>query len=66
MYSSSKNPLLDGVLIGQVGLAVAKRLEVDSGNEVTREALFTEIHPPEEIAKKTFSKPKGPGGRGPR
>lgn len=66
MYSSSKNPLLDGVLVGQLGLDVAKRLEVDSGSEVTREAIFNELHPPEETAKKTFSKPKGPGGRGPR
>lgn len=66
MYSSSKNPLLDGVLVGQVGLAIAKRLEVDSGNEVTKNAIFNELHPPEETAKKTFSKPKGPGGRGPR
>lgn len=66
MYSSSKNPLLDGVLVGELGLAIAKRLEVDSGSEVTRDAIFNELHPPEETAKKTFSKPKGPGGRGPR
>jgi len=66
MYSSSKNPFVDGVLLGQVGLTIAKRLEIDSGNEVTRDAIYSELHPPEETAKKTFSKPKGPGGRGPR
>jgi len=66
MYSSSKNPLLDGVLIGQVGLTIDKRLEVDSGSEVSRDAIYQELHPPEDTAKKTFSKPKGPGGRGPR
>jgi len=66
MYSSSKNPLVDGVLLGQVGISIAKRLEVDSGNEVTRDAIYEELHPPEETTKKTFSKPKGPGGRGPR
>lgn len=66
MYSSSKNPFLEGVLIGQVGLAIAKKLEVDSGSEVAQEVIFNELHPPEETVKKTFSKPKGPGGRGPR
>ena len=66
MYSSSKNPLVDGVLVGQMGLAIAKRLEVDSGSEVTRDAIFDEIHPPEEKAKTKFNKPKPPGGRGAR
>ena len=66
MYSSSKNPLVDGVLLGQVGISIAKRLEVDSGNEVTRDAIYEELHPQEETTKKTFSKSKGPGGRGPR
>jgi len=66
MYSSAKNPLVEGVLLDQLGLDIAKRLEVDSGSEVTPECLFKEIHPPEETAKKTFTKPKGPGGRGPR
>ena len=66
MYSSSKNPLVDGVLVGQMGLAIAKRLEVDSGTEVTRDAIFDEIHPPEEKAKTKFNKPKPPPSRGAR
>jgi hypothetical protein len=66
MYSSAKNPLLEGVIAQEIGLTIAKKLEVDSGSEVVPKILFDEIHPPEETEKKGFSKPKGPGGRGPR
>lgn len=64
LYSSCKNPLTD--IINNLGVKIIKKLEVDSGSELTEEFLYEEIHPTKNLHRPKFAKPKGPPGRGPK
>eukprot|EP01134_Creolimax_fragrantissima_P005205 CFRG5205T1 len=59
LYSSCKNDVV--AMAEGVGLNIAKKLEVSDGNDLTHDALHSEIHPPEAEAKKRISKPARPG-----
>ncbi|CAH1783027.1 unnamed protein product [Owenia fusiformis] len=64
LYSSGRAPFLD--FIEQIGLEVAKKIEIDDGKELTEDFLQDEVHPKKNVAKQKFARPKGPGGRGPK
>lgn len=65
LYSSCKGPLLDAIE-QQMGLEIVRKLEIDNASELTEEYLYDELHPKVNINREQFSKPKGPGGRGPK
>ncbi|XP_044271825.1 twinfilin [Tribolium madens] len=64
LYSSCKNPLTD--TITSLGLEIVKKLEIDSGSELTEDFLYEEIHPTKNLHRPKFAKPKGPPNRGPK
>ncbi|XP_074030318.1 twinfilin actin binding protein [Leptinotarsa decemlineata] len=64
LYSSCKNPLTD--TITSLGLIIEKKLEIDSGSELTEKYLYDELHPTNSLHRPKFEKPKGPPNRGPR
>uniref|UniRef100_U5EWR4 Twinfilin n=1 Tax=Corethrella appendiculata TaxID=1370023 RepID=U5EWR4_9DIPT len=62
MYSSCKGPFLDA--IQGLGLEIVKKLEIDSGDELTEDYFQDELHPKKILHRPQFSKPKGPPNRG--
>ncbi|XP_013408784.1 twinfilin-1 isoform X2 [Lingula anatina] len=64
LYSSCKSPVIE--MVEQLGLQVDRKLEIDSGEELSEAYLYDELHPKKNIAKQAFAKPKGPAGRGPK
>lgn len=62
MYSSCKLPFLD--TLSALGVEVAKKLEIDSGSELTEQFLQDELHPKKMLHRPAFAKPKGPPNRG--
>uniref|UniRef100_A0A8C4Z7E8 WD repeat-containing protein 82-like n=1 Tax=Gadus morhua TaxID=8049 RepID=A0A8C4Z7E8_GADMO len=62
LYSSCKNRLLDEVE-RDYQLEVTKKMEIDSGDGLTEDFLYEEVHPMEHTLKQAFSKPRGPGGK---
>lgn len=65
LYSTCKNPLMDYVE-KHLQMEIARKVEIDDGKELTSDFLYAEIHPPTNIVKKQFDKPRGPAGRGPK
>ncbi|XP_069142445.1 twinfilin-1-like isoform X2 [Argopecten irradians] len=65
LYSSCKSPLL-GVLEGQMGIELAKKLEVDDPKELAENCLYEEVHPIKTAVRNKFNRPKGPASRGPK
>ncbi|XP_021957247.1 twinfilin [Folsomia candida] len=63
LYSSCKGPLLSA-MEAQLKLAMDKRLEIDSGSELTESFLQEELHPTKSLNRPKFAKPKGPQNRG--
>ncbi|KAE8745495.1 hypothetical protein FOCC_FOCC007875 [Frankliniella occidentalis] len=63
LYSSCKAPLLSDIE-QNIGLEITKKLEIDSGSELTEEFLQDEIHPKKNLHRPKFAKPKGPPNRG--
>lgn len=64
LYSSSKAPLIESIE-SSIAAKVDKKMEVDSGKEVSEDCLIEALHPPEpETVTKKFDKPKGPPNRG--
>lgn len=63
LYSSCKAPLLNDIE-QNIGLEIAKKLEIDSGTELSEEFLLDEIHPKKCLYQPKFAKPKGPPNRG--
>lgn len=39
------------------------QMEIDSGDGLTEEFLYEEVHPMEHTLKQAFAKPRGPGGK---
>ncbi|KAJ8920089.1 hypothetical protein NQ315_011744 [Exocentrus adspersus] len=64
LYSSCKNPLTD--VIANLGIEIAKKLEIDSGEELQEKNLYDELHPTVSLHRPKFAKPKGPPNRGPK
>ncbi|XP_026162298.1 twinfilin-2-like isoform X2 [Mastacembelus armatus] len=62
LYSSCKNRLLDEVE-RDYHLEVTKKMEIDSGDGLTEDFLYEEVHPMEHTLKQAFAKPRGPGGK---
>uniref|UniRef100_A0A3B4FQ00 Twinfilin-2-like n=1 Tax=Pundamilia nyererei TaxID=303518 RepID=A0A3B4FQ00_9CICH len=62
LYSSCKNRLLDEVE-RDYQLEVTKKMEIDSGDGLTEDFLYEEVHPMEHTLKQAFVKPRGPGGK---
>ncbi|XP_048862251.1 twinfilin-1-like [Brienomyrus brachyistius] len=62
LYSSCKNPLIDMVETG-LHIEIAKKLEIESGDELTSDFLYEEVHPKQHAHKQAFAKPKGPAGK---
>uniref|UniRef100_A0A8D8VYF0 Twinfilin n=2 Tax=Cacopsylla melanoneura TaxID=428564 RepID=A0A8D8VYF0_9HEMI len=64
LYSSCKGPLLEN--LQQLGLTIDKKLEIDSGSELTEDFLLEELHPSKQAVadRPKFDKPKGPPNRG--
>lgn len=44
-------------------LCVCVQLEIDSGDELTEQYLYEEIHPKQHVHKEAFAKPRGPAGK---
>lgn len=64
LYSSCKNSVVD-VLERIYSIPVDKKVEVDSGEELTEEFIMGELHPIKNLHKPKFSKP-APPSRGAR
>ncbi|XP_030633423.1 twinfilin-2-like [Chanos chanos] len=62
LYSSCKNRLLDEVE-RDFQLDITKKLEIDSGDLLTEEYLYEEVHPKQHTLKQAFAKPRGPTGK---
>ncbi|XP_066519993.1 twinfilin-2 isoform X1 [Hoplias malabaricus] len=62
LYSSCKSRLLEEVE-RDYHIEVVKKLEIDSGEELTEEYLYDEIHPKQHAHKQAFAKPRGPAGK---
>ncbi|XP_077582281.1 twinfilin-2-like isoform X3 [Stigmatopora nigra] len=62
LYSSCKNRLLEEVE-KDYQLEVTKKMEIDSGDSLTEDFLYEEVHPMEHTLKQAFAKPRGPGGK---
>ncbi|KAI5620687.1 twinfilin-1 [Silurus asotus] len=62
LYSSCKNPLIDTVE-NKLHINVAKKLEIESGDELTSDFMYEEVHPKQHAHKQAFAKPKGPTGK---
>ncbi|KAM3878511.1 twinfilin-2 [Diretmus argenteus] len=62
LYSSCKSRLLEEVE-KEYRLEVAKKLEIDDGDELTEDFLYDEVHPKQHAHKQAFAKPRGPAGK---
>ncbi|XP_051916700.1 twinfilin-1-like [Hippocampus zosterae] len=62
LYSSCKNPLVD-MVENQLKIEIEKKLEIDSGDELTNEFMYDEVHPKQHAHKQAFAKPRGPQGK---
>ncbi|KAM9468287.1 twinfilin-1-like [Clarias gariepinus] len=62
LYSSCKNPLIDTVE-NKLQIEIAKKLEIDNGDEITSDFMYEEVHPKQHAHKQAFAKPKGPTGK---
>lgn len=58
LYSSCKNSVVE-VLEG-CGIEIAKKIEVDSGSELTETFLYEELHPKKILNKTKFARPAPP------
>ncbi|XP_062853935.1 twinfilin-2 [Trichomycterus rosablanca] len=62
LYSSCKSRLLEDVE-RDFYIQVAKKIEIESGDELTEQYLYEEIHPKQHAHKEAFAKPRGPAGK---
>lgn len=58
LYSSCKNAVIE--VLNQEGIEIVKRMEVDSGSELTETFLQDELHPKKILNKTKFSRPAPP------
>ncbi|XP_062339006.1 twinfilin-1b [Osmerus eperlanus] len=62
LYSSCKNPLVDTVE-NNLRVHIAKKMEIDNGDDLTGDFLYEEVHPKQHAHKQAFAKPRGPPGK---
>ncbi|KAJ8382817.1 hypothetical protein SKAU_G00035950 [Synaphobranchus kaupii] len=62
LYSSCRNPLIDTVE-NHLHIDIAKKMEIENGDELTSDFLYEEVHPKQHAHKQAFAKPKGPAGK---
>ncbi|KAM3674635.1 twinfilin-1 isoform X2 [Ammospiza nelsoni] len=62
LYSSCKSPLLE-IVETQLWMQIARKIEIDNGDELTADFLYEEVHPKQHAYKQSFAKPKGPAGK---
>ncbi|KAL5515839.1 hypothetical protein EMCRGX_G001071 [Ephydatia muelleri] len=62
LYSSCKEPVVS-VAEKQLGLQVAKKIELESGEELNEAYIMSEVHPQVTAYKPKFNKPPPPGNR---
>ncbi|XP_053340235.1 twinfilin-2b isoform X5 [Clarias gariepinus] len=62
LYSSCKNRLLEEVE-RDYRIEISKKMEIESGEGLTEEYLYEEVHPKPQAVKQAFAKPKGPTGK---
>ncbi|XP_028260801.1 twinfilin-2 [Parambassis ranga] len=62
LYSSCKSRLLDEVE-KDYHVEIVKKLEIESGDELTEDFLYDEVHPKQHAHKQAFAKPRGPAGK---
>jgi len=60
LFSSCKNTLIS-YLETNMGLSFDKKLESSEADEFNEKNLYLEIHPPVQVARKSFAKPSAPG-----
>ena len=65
LYSSCRNAVVDQITKHH-NISVDKKLEVDSGSELTEENLFNEVHPKKESANANRVTRPAPPSRGKR
>lgn len=65
LYSSCRNPVLQ-IAEQEIGVPIAKRLEVSDPAEITEAYIHEELHPPAAVAREAFARPKKPGKGGRR
>ncbi|KAJ8374141.1 hypothetical protein SKAU_G00047210 [Synaphobranchus kaupii] len=62
LYSSCKSPLVD-MVENKLQIEIAKKMEIDDGDELTGDFLYEEVHPKQHAHKQAFAKPRGPAGK---
>ncbi|XP_061107857.1 twinfilin-1-like isoform X2 [Conger conger] len=62
LYSSCRNPLIDTVE-NHLRIHIAKKIEIENGDDLTGDFLYEEVHPKQHAHKQAFAKPKGPAGK---
>ncbi|XP_043943345.1 twinfilin-1 isoform X2 [Protopterus annectens] len=62
LYSSCKSSLLS-MVEKQLSIEIVKKIEIESGAELTPEFIYEEVHPKQHAHKQVFAKPKGPAGK---
>ncbi|KAF7693378.1 twinfilin-2b isoform X1 [Silurus meridionalis] len=62
LYSSCKNQLLEEVE-RDYSIEISKKMEIESGDSLTEEYLYDEVHPKPQALKQAFAKPNGPTGK---
>jgi hypothetical protein len=65
LYSTCKSPLLETVE-KEFGLEIARQIELDEPHDLTSDFLYNELHPPTNIVRQQFAKPRPPAGCGPK
>eukprot|EP00048_Salpingoeca_helianthica_P022123 m.16491 g.16491 ORF g.16491 m.16491 type:complete len:355 (+) comp6909_c0_seq1:17-1081(+) len=65
LYSSCKGPLISN-LEADLGLEFVKKLEVGEPSDLTHDWLYEQLHPPVNVVKAKFDRPKKPGRGGRR
>jgi len=63
LYASCKGPLL-AAMERELDLILDKKIEIESGSELTEEFLREELHPTKTLNRPKFAKPPGPANRG--
>ncbi|KTG47443.1 hypothetical protein cypCar_00003335 [Cyprinus carpio] len=51
------------ILLSHQWILCSEWLEIDSGEELTEEYLYDEVHPKQHAHKQAFAKPRGPAGK---
>lgn len=62
LYSSCKEPLIS-VVEDNLRISIVKKIEIDSGKDLSESYVMEEVHPSQQAYRPKFMKPPGPQGR---